>query len=427
MTDTSNYYPQPGMDLQHVNDVMNQYIQSKQQQQNGGLLQQILSNRMQPQDQDIMTAGLREAQSYATPGGFKAYSPEGQMADRISNQLSPYSDALKAANEGAVLSGRTMDNEITAQTGLPAAMAALQSQQQHNDVYGKTGLPQALATLQEAQTKAQYADPMAQADLSLKQAHAKYFNAGGGSNGAGGGATGALVSRLMAEDPSLSFEQALYAVQTGFRQGTAIQSNGQLGVMQGAPEARGAIKQGEQTGTEQARLNFTAPIAAAHQEGEATGKAQGAIDTRAIKAPQIEMLLQQAERMLPQATSGGIQTARRDAMGYFGSATAGSEIDSQLNVIGAALTSNVPRMEGPQSDYDVALYAKAAGDLANSKIPVETRLAAIKTIRNLNSKYAAQGQKGSVPTISSPNDPAFQQLPPGAQFMTPDGQTLVKH
>lgn len=382
-----NSYANP--DLQHVNDVLDQYVQSKQQQTNGGLLQQILGNRMMPQDQDIMTAGLREAQSFASPQGFRAYTPEGQMANRVSNQLSPYSDALKLANAGEVYSGNQMQNQITAQTGLPAAFASLQAQQQKNDVYGKTGLPQAMADLQISQTNAKYADPMAQAKMALEKAQAQHMLTGGVDGQ--GGATGVLVSRLMKADPTLTFPQALQLVQTGFRQGIQLDANGNAAPIPGMPNAKGAIKQGEQTGTEQAKLNFAAPIAQQTKIGEATGKAEGAIETRAVNAPQMETLLQEAEGLLPQATGGGIQTQRRDALAYFGSATKGSKADARLNVIGAALTANVPRMEGPQSDYDVALYSKAAGDVANSKLPTETRLAAITTIRDLNKKYATQG------------------------------------
>lgn len=203
MTDTSNYMQQPmfmpqyppqgygqqmpqatpqqqgnlqPQDLQHVNDVMNQYIQSKQSQQGGGLLQQILSNRMQPADQDIMTAGVREAQSYASPQGFKPYTPEGQMADRITQQLSPYSDALKLAQGGETLAGTQMENQIKAQTGLPMAQADLAQKQLALMIAQKTGLPLAEAQLQAANISNQYAPAKNQAEIGLQGAQAGYYN-----------------------------------------------------------------------------------------------------------------------------------------------------------------------------------------------------------------------------------------------------------
>ena len=121
--------------------------------------------------------------------------------------------------------------------------------------------------------------------------------------------------------------------------------------------------------------------------GDAAGKAQGATEKKYIQAPELERQLKLAEELLPKATSGGLNTLTRDTAAFFNSATPESEIDSQLNVIGAALTSQVPRMEGPQSNFDVKLYEKAAGDLANSALPTPTRLSAIRTMRNLNNKY----------------------------------------
>ena len=46
-----------------------------------------------------------------------------------------------------------------------------------------------------------------------------------------------------------------------------------------------------------------------------------------------------------------------------------------------------PRMEGPQSDKDVALYRQMAGQIGDSTIPIETRRAALNGIRQLHEKY----------------------------------------
>lgn len=123
-------------------------------------------------------------------------------------------------------------------------------------------------------------------------------------------------------------------------------------------------------------------------KGTAIGETEGANEKKVLQAPQVLDLLNRAEKLLPSATSGGAATAGRDIAGFFGNATSGSTADSQLDVIGAALTAGVPRMEGPQSNYDVKLYEKAAGDLANPNKPIETRQSALKTLRDLNEKYA---------------------------------------
>jgi hypothetical protein len=55
----------------------------------------------------------------------------------------------------------------------------------------------------------------------------------------------------------------------------------------------------------------------------------------------------------------------------------------------------VPRFEGPQSDKDTASYKQAAGELANSALPVATRKAAAKTIirimENRKNQFTTEG------------------------------------
>jgi hypothetical protein len=155
--------------------------------------------------------------------------------------------------------------------------------------------------------------------------------------------------------------------------------------------------------------------------GTAAGTAEGANQKKTIQAPQILDLVDRAEKLLPQATSGGLDTAARDVRGYFGKATEGSKADSQLNVIGAALTANVPRMEGPQSDYDVQLYSKAAGDVANSKVPLETRQAALQTIRALQQKYA-----GGMNSPKGGPVPLSNEAPPGKLIGTSGGKKVYE-
>ena len=52
------------------------------------------------------------------------------------------------------------------------------------------------------------------------------------------------------------------------------------------------------------------------------------------------------------------------------------------------MTSNVPRMQGPQSDKDVLLYKTMAAEVGNRNKPVSARMAALDTLEKLQSKYA---------------------------------------
>lgn len=129
----------------------------------------------------------------------------------------------------------------------------------------------------------------------------------------GGGATGQLIDRLMAENPDMPFSDALFSVQTGFRRGLQRDENGNIVPISGYGEALGLNKYGEnyggETGTLQAqamlkpriardvadqenesRLNFAGPTATASGRGAIVGKDIG----------ETEGLLERAESRLPQ-------------------------------------------------------------------------------------------------------------------------------
>ena len=72
---------------------------------------------------------------------------------------------------------------------------------------------------------------------------------------------------------------------------------------------------------------------------------------------------------------------------FFGSTNEGMKATAQLRVLGDRLLKAVPRFEGPQSDRDVQSYKDAAADLAAANKTNEERMAAFKTILDLNKKY----------------------------------------
>ena len=88
------------------------------------------------------------------------------------------------------------------------------------------------------------------------------------------------------------------------------------------------------------------------------------------------------QKPLPTASGAGSLV---DYLGNIvGQAPRGQNEAKRLEVVAAILTSKVPRMEGPQSDRDVELYKKAAGDAGNSGLPISTRLAALDTMQKVN-------------------------------------------
>jgi hypothetical protein len=121
--------------------------------------------------------------------------------------------------------------------------------------------------------------------------------------------------------------------------------------------------------------------------GEASGKAQGAILSRAVNAGGIEDVLDIAEPLIDEATGSGTGAIRDKLAAFFGVSTEGAQATAQLLPLQAAIMLRQPRMEGPQSDRDVQLYREAAGQIGDPSVPGPTKKAALKTIRQLNEKY----------------------------------------
>lgn len=77
-------------------------------------------------------------------------------------------------------------------------------------------------------------------------------------------------------------------------------------------------------------------------------------------------------------TTSGAGSILDKAGDFVGVALPGRDEAEELRVIGGWLTANVPRMEGPQSNFDVDNYKTMAGMVGNSNIPLSSRLKAAK-------------------------------------------------
>lgn len=134
---------------------------------------------------------------------------------------------------------------------------------------------------------------------------------------------------------------------------------------------------------------FQGAQSGAKKTAELTATAEGDVAKKGKQAEGTLDLIQRAEQILPAATSGTVGKMISGAANMAGISTDKTKADKQLKVISAGLVANVPRMEGPQSNYDVELYRQAAGDIGNADIPREDRLAALQTIKDIQQKYAS--------------------------------------
>ena len=117
---------------------------------------------------------------------------------------------------------------------------------------------------------------------------------------------------------------------------------------------------------------------------------------RADDASNVLELLNNAEPLIDKATGSGLGAAYDSASAIFGHTPKGAEEAAQLKMIEGALVSKMPKMTGPQSDRDVMLYREMAGKIGDPMTPSPQKKAALKMLRQLNSKYSQQSPRGEL-------------------------------
>ncbi len=127
------------------------------------------------------------------------------------------------------------------------------------------------------------------------------------------------------------------------------------------------------------------PKSAAEEKAEQEKQARERTGRQMLSA------LDDAESILKggKATASGVGNVADAAARAVGVSTAGAQDAARLEALSGWLVSNVPRMEGPQSNYDVQNYMTMAGKVGDRTTPIAERLAALKEVRRLQGKYAA--------------------------------------
>lgn len=135
---------------------------------------------------------------------------------------------------------------------------------------------------------------------------------------------------------------------------------------------------------------ITGAETAARRSAESTAEARG--DAR--KADMFLQQLTQAEQILKQGpTASGVGAAADAAGRLVGVSTQGAQKAGQLEALSGWLVANVPRMEGPQSNFDVQNYMTMAGKIGDRTTPVPERMAALQEVRRLQEKYKASAER----------------------------------
>lgn len=134
-------------------------------------------------------------------------------------------------------------------------------------------------------------------------------------------------------------------------------------------------------------------LAGAKTTGTNAANLQGDANKAIVKADSLIGLINEAEGLLKQGPTQSGFGGMLDAAGRLvGSTSAGAKLQSQLELISGWMVSNVPRMEGPQSNFDVENYKTMAAKVG-ANIPIAERLDALQTLRKLQNKYKHLNQE----------------------------------
>jgi hypothetical protein len=184
----------------------------------------------------------------------------------------------------------------------------------------------------------------------------------------------------------------------------------QLAVINGVPTLVDRI-QGTQTPltTLQQEIGATTEKAGAEAEakalGAAKGEAQGGLAKKGINAMNVLETIDLADPLIDVATGSATGAAADKVASFFGTSTTGDQAIAQLKIVQANLMTNMPRMEGPQSDRDVQLYREAAGEIGDPSVPRARKKAAISMIKALQQKYTE-----GMPVPKSANRPPLSSF-----------------
>jgi hypothetical protein len=153
-----------------------------------------------------------------------------------------------------------------------------------------------------------------------------------------------------------------------------------------------------QAGTAAARLAFDREKLGADQAAASApkpGAAPSPASAKVLDAREAIAIINQAEPLLKDSTSSGIGWAVDKLAQAFGAATPGAINAQALKVLEGNLVAKMPKMSGPQSDKDVALYRQMAAVIGDETIPYLQKAAALQTVREIQERYAGMAPGSS--------------------------------
>lgn len=187
-------------------------------------------------------------------------------------------------------------------------------------------------------------------------------------------------------------------------------------VTQRPGESFDSYQQRKKAAEEQTAANIQANKEVNVAERKPPAEARGKVEAKDVNnqafADNSYGLIKPISDEIKKSTGSGIGANVDVLASKIGAGTEGAKAIAKLEVLAYPLLANVPRFEGPQSDYDVQTYMKAAGDFQNDKKPASVRLAALQAMVTVLKKYDkanrndwtfGEGKQSNTGTTSSGN------------------------
>ena len=168
------------------------------------------------------------------------------------------------------------------------------------------------------------------------------------------------------------------------------------GVPQGVPQSQ---SQGQPAVMPPLNVAGLSPKAAREAQAEQAKTYQENVKN----AYEVAKIFPAIEKALPNAHGSGIGNIMGGVANFVGYESSRNAADAELKVMSDKLLKAVPRFSGPQSDKDVASYKEAAGSIGDASLPMNVRMAALNTIKELNKPYAPNLNWDSPTLVAEPN------------------------
>jgi hypothetical protein len=152
--------------------------------------------------------------------------------------------------------------------------------------------------------------------------------------------------------------------------------------------------------------------------------AEAKVQEKQAQAKKLPTLINEAEGLLKEATGSYLGAARDIAAATVGKSTKGAQNIASLKGIEANLILSMPRLEGPQSNLDQQLYRQAAGQIGDPTVPNETKMAALKTIKRINTQYGEDGMQNKTTQQNNVQAPT-STFKEGAKTKSKSGKPMV--